>query len=310
MRRTIAVLMLFSAACQTRLPDVPAADQFEGLMKRDLQAYLSRHDHPDLKVEYQLLREGPTQSGPAYPKFYVWVRGFDAGRIVVEGAARVAAEDATRFEVTHFLSADEIRSSPAAIDRIFPAALKSSIVERATARVGQSTGSIHDIDFKNLEYAWPGFPNTVASTWRWLDAPPRLPIKLQNGLRRLEETGDPSPPFLQFRSVVFGDLTGDGEDDAAADLIFSTGGTASWHYLWVFTLKDGLPKPLGILQSGSRADGGLTQVQIQQHALILDFADSNRRIADCCSEGYVRVSFAWKGRHFEEQGARTYGDLK
>ena len=94
------------------------------------------------------------------------------------------------------------------------------------------------------------------------------------------------------------------------DLLFRTGGTANWHYLYVYAPSNGPPKLLGILESGSRADGGLVRVAIQPRLLILDFADTRRRMADCCSEGWVRVAYRWQNMHFVEAGSRNYGDLK
>jgi hypothetical protein len=109
---------------------------------------------------------------------------------------------------------------------------------------------------------------------------------------------------LTILSVTYGDLIGDGQEDAAVDALFSTGGTLNWHYVYVFTLRNGLPTLLGRLQSGTRADGGLLKVTISEGMLVLDFVATRRRIADCCSKGYARpLSLAgwpfrrkWKAR--------------
>jgi len=71
-------------------------------------------------------REGPTLPGIAYPKFYVWVRIDKAGS-VEEAAARIAAMDQVRFEVTDYLSKEDILSNPAAIDSVFPQAVCEKI---------------------------------------------------------------------------------------------------------------------------------------------------------------------------------------
>jgi len=106
--------------------NVPPAADFDRLLKRDLKAHFN-----GLTVQYELLRDRPTQSGTAYPKYYLWVRSIEGGKVVLEGAARLAAIERTRFEVTSFLAAEKIRSSPSEIDRIFPAALKKAIVDKA-----------------------------------------------------------------------------------------------------------------------------------------------------------------------------------
>lgn len=101
-------------------------------MTRDLKFYLDRHSQMNLRVEYELLRQGPTQTGIAYPKYYAWVKGFDGSRVVLEGAARIAAIEKTRFEITDFLSRQEIDTSPSKVEKTFPAALQANIINRAT----------------------------------------------------------------------------------------------------------------------------------------------------------------------------------
>ncbi len=103
-------------------------------------------------------------------------------------------------------------------------------------------------------------------------------------------------------SVTYGDLTGDGQDEAAVDLRYSTGGTLSWHYLYLFTVLNGTPKMLSLLRSGSRADGGLESVEISEGVLILEFSDGERRRGDCCSLGVVRARYRFVNGAFVKVG--------
>lgn len=108
---------------------VPEPAVFDQHLKRDLKAYLKTPG-----VHYELLRQGPTQSGVAYPKFYLWVQALDAkGKPTMTGAARVAAMDKSHFEVTHFIAAESIRIEPSQLDSIFPKALVPAILKRARA---------------------------------------------------------------------------------------------------------------------------------------------------------------------------------
>jgi hypothetical protein len=110
--------------------NVPASQNFDTYMKRDLSSYLCE-GKPNCRVEYSLLRDGPTQTGIAYPKFYVWVTCFQQDKVLTQGAARVAAIDKQQFHVTDFLSREQILDSPQQVGGIFPAPLVSKIVERA-----------------------------------------------------------------------------------------------------------------------------------------------------------------------------------
>lgn len=91
-------------------------------------------------MSYELLRKEPTQSGVAYPKYYAWVRVHrDDG--LLEGAVRLAAVDdekfeVTNFEVTHFLGAREIVTSPRLIEPVFPQPLHQTIRDRARTAAG------------------------------------------------------------------------------------------------------------------------------------------------------------------------------
>jgi len=110
--------------------NVPAPDVFDNYMKRDLGSYLC-NGIKNCHVEYQLLRQGPTQTGISYPKFYVWAKCSVDGQLKQEGAARVAAIDKEAFQVTTFLSKEQIATSPSQVGSIFPASLVNEIVHRA-----------------------------------------------------------------------------------------------------------------------------------------------------------------------------------
>jgi hypothetical protein len=174
-----------------------------------------------------------------------------------------------------------------------------------------AASTVREIDFKNFSYSWPKSVGGASSTWKWLDAVPTASIRLANGSVELGESRQFSPaPFAKLISVTYGDLFGDGREEAAVDLLYKTGGTANWHYLFIYALADGSPKLLGILRSGSRAYGGLVKVAIHDHRLSLDFQDEHKRIGDCCSDGWVRVSYRLQAGRFVETGTRSHGAFK
>lgn len=80
---------------------------------------------------FELLRQGPTQTGIAFPKFYLWVWVSSGQEHAVDGAVRVAAVQRERFEITDFLTIDEIRKDPGSVRSIFPATLVGAIREHA-----------------------------------------------------------------------------------------------------------------------------------------------------------------------------------
>jgi hypothetical protein len=109
-------------------------------LRRELTSYFCKGEK-DCRVEYEFLREGATQSGVAYPKYYLWVKCFEKGKLTTEGAARVAAIEQKTFDVTNFLQAEDIAATPEVVAKVFPDALVDKIVRRANHRPpDESTG--------------------------------------------------------------------------------------------------------------------------------------------------------------------------
>lgn len=100
-------------------------------LAQELATYLEPGFGDNLTVEYELLRDIPTQVGVAVPKYYVWLIATEGDTILVEGVARVAAEDAETFTVLNFVSQQSILENPDQLDSIFPAALIPAIETRA-----------------------------------------------------------------------------------------------------------------------------------------------------------------------------------
>ena len=115
--------------------NVPAAADFQPFLRRDLSTYFSKERHlKNVKVEYELLRDAPTQSGASYPKYYIWVR-INGGKSPEDrGAARVTAVDRKGFEVTMFASEREMRTNVGALKLVFPV----PVCERIEAKLGAS----------------------------------------------------------------------------------------------------------------------------------------------------------------------------
>jgi hypothetical protein len=113
--------------------NAPDEAEFERLLLRDLAAFFEPLGPPASTVSYELLRKGATQSGTAYPKYYLWVIQRSETSIVRQGAIRLAAIDRKGFSVTDFLSDEQIRANPDKVGEVFPAALVETIKTRAAA---------------------------------------------------------------------------------------------------------------------------------------------------------------------------------
>jgi hypothetical protein len=172
--------------------------------------------------------------------------------------------------------------------------------------VGFAQSTVQSVDFNNFSYPWSNsFDAGLASvsTWKWMDVRGVSRLDLQKGFHSF----GPTDGYLRVESVTYGDLDGDGRDDAAIDLTRGSGGSANWHYVYIFGDAKSAPKLLGILRSGSRANGGLTAVAITGRVLNLEFNDPALSAADCCSKGFIRVQYKYDGTHFIEAAPPVKG---
>ena len=110
---------------------LPAQKDFHQFLTRDLIEHLTPSLGPGITVAYEMLRDAPTQTGIAYPKFYLWITATKTDNTIVEGAARVAAIEKKGFQITHFLSRSDIASHPLSIESVFPQTLLHSIRSKA-----------------------------------------------------------------------------------------------------------------------------------------------------------------------------------
>ena len=110
--------------------NVPSQADFDRFLQRDLTAYFRKAAGKPVTVRYELLRDGPTQTGVAYPKYYLWVKVFRDGKQSDEGAVRVAAIAKREFGVAEYLPKAEMQKQPEQIYSVFPATVGDKIKER------------------------------------------------------------------------------------------------------------------------------------------------------------------------------------
>jgi hypothetical protein len=187
------------------------------------------------------------------------------------------------------------------------------LVAGGVAPAARAQSYIRLVDFRNFTYAWDGEENDVPSSWHWIDTPVADKVEVTNGKYRFEDDGDADDgrgAVLSVVRVTYGDLIGNGDEEALVWLNYSTGGTANWDYLYVYRLTRGRLILMGRLKCGSRGSGGLVGVRVEGKVLVTDFADPDRLEGDCCSGGYIRVRYRWKRGRFVEVGKRVSGDME
>lgn len=107
--------------------NVPNEENFDIFLERDLNKYFSKKSEKEVSVKYELFRNNPSQSGLAYPKYYIWVNIYEGVNLIGQGAVRVAAMEKEYFRVTDYLSKNEIELTPNMVYDIFPADVSDKI---------------------------------------------------------------------------------------------------------------------------------------------------------------------------------------
>jgi hypothetical protein len=159
-------------------------------------------------------------------------------------------------------------------------------------------------DFKNYTYPLPR---------GWQDADAKEAV-LENGLRRRSE----ERIGLSYVTTKFGDVTGDGVDEAFVILKIGTAGAAIPQVVYIFTTKDEKPALIWHFRTGDRADGGLKNIYAEngeftvelfgQDRFVLGEVETSKITGDeeqlCCPIYFSRVRYRWNGKNFLMQGKR------
>lgn len=147
---------------------------------------------------------------------------------------------------------------------------------------------IRAIDFDNISY--PNFPD----------------YSDPNGRKKKYITlkpGDGGPNFLNY-----GDVTGDGIEEAIAALGIDNHGSAIPYYVYIFAVENGKLKLIWDFETGDRADGGLRNVYADKGQLVIELFGKDRVIGGqlykgdeglCCPHSFTRTRYKWNGKHFE-----------
>src|SRR4030095_7905907 len=192
--------------------------------------------------------------------------------------------------------------------KVFPCSPIVSIALSATpvssAPQSAPKKSIRSVDFRHFSH-----PKTEG-----LHIPhsPKRSFKLKDGV--LPETRDKQGFIDEMRvylsTVSYGDVTGDGQEEAIVVLGFVTGGSSMLDCVYVYTWDRRRPKLLWAFETGDRAYGGLRRGKAENGYLLvelygngkilgkdLETEDKTNRGA-CCPTFFTCARYKWTGNGF------------
>lgn len=110
-------------------------------------------------------------------------------------------------------------------------------------------------------------------------------------------------------SINYGDINGDGNEDAVILSNCNTGGSGQFTEGFIYELKDGKPSLLTRIPGGDRAFGGLVEAKIEDNLLVLEAYDAGKDGAACCPEFSVISRFKLTNGKLVETGKEERKEL-
>ena len=101
---------------------------------------------------------------------------------------------------------------------------------------------------------------------------------------------------------AYGDVDGDGKDEAVVSSNCNSGGTGQFSEGFVYTLKSGKPVLIGRIEGGDRAYGGIREITIAEGIVTVDRNDPGEFGAACCAEAAIKTNYKWNGKTLVESG--------
>jgi hypothetical protein len=187
-----------------------------------------------------------------------------------------------------------------------------ALMLRCSPLVGQQ--EIRQVDFKNFAYPLSG--NLLGHrSLEWLDVSPHPAIKRRtidlvggSQLKKISSVVVGGKDYGQyegftFQSVSYGDVLGDGKEEAIVTLMWQSGGTQTTSYVYVYGLGEHGPQLLAYCHTGDRSDSGLYGLYVRNNLLVFELFDPGRASAECCSSGVLVSSYKWQNGVFKLTGS-------
>jgi hypothetical protein len=169
---------------------------------------------------------------------------------------------------------------------------------------------IRKVDFKNFTYkAYCGGEQTnEADTIE-------IPVKkgeLENVKLKgdtYERDNESLPNYFEVDSVKYGDITGDGKDEAVIRTLCNTGGTGQFSEGFVYTMKNGKPALLTRVEGGDRGYGGLQDIRVEKGLVVVEQNNPGETGGNCCAAWVDITKYRLSGGKLVQVGKPTKRDV-
>lgn len=133
------------------------------------------------------------------------------------------------------------------------------------------------------------------------------PVTVKNGEYSYEKQEDGYVDRFSFNvfDIVYGDLTGDGKEEAVALTVCNTGGTGNFSEGFIFGAQGGKAVLLATLPGGDRAYGGIRKAWIDKGRLVVETNDPGEMGGACCPTEIITSTYKLAGKKLNEVTAPT-----
>jgi hypothetical protein len=158
---------------------------------------------------------------------------------------------------------------------------------------------IHSVDFKNFTYA----PFCIS------DEAENVTVKDGEFSRETQEDGYVDRYYFSVFGISYGDLNGDGRDEAVVLASCNTGGTGNFSEGFVYKMAAGKPVLAARIPGGDRAYGGLHAARVENGLLVVESNDVGAMGGACCPEFRITTRYKLVGGKIVQQGAARRAEL-
>lgn len=162
-----------------------------------------------------------------------------------------------------------------------------------------SQNDVRRVDFKNFTYVGVCVSDTGEK------------VTVTNGEFSEEKHADGYVERFYFKvfDINYGDLTGDGREEAVVLTVCNTGGSGNFSEGLIFGIKAGKPAVLARIPGGDRADGGLRTTRVENGLLVIESNDPGPDGGACCPQIIVTTRYKLTGNRIVRSGKETRRDI-
>jgi len=114
---------------------------------------------------------------------------------------------------------------------------------------------------------------------------------------------------FEIRDVIYGDLNGDGMDEAVVLTVLNGGGAGWWYEGFLYTMRKGKPVMLSRIGGGDRAADGIRAARIENGLLKVERL-GNEAGAACCADFIDTATYCLSGSRLLRAGRSRRRSLR